>query len=324
MDGISVTYQTRGQILDSALTIKEGHSLVCDNIKNYKCSVDNLWASVKLSSDMPRLSVHIIRLQLLIRVKLTEKNINYLIENRNSCYVSFDLSEYMRLLAYDEEQIADSTYRKNVARDLKSALNTLHLIVYKVRNGRTITTFNFVNGVEYEPGYYKVRVAPELINLLISSATYTTIVRGQTVNKIRRGMYSKFTTGLLSLRSINDMLLQFQLDTHASMKNNIRKGTSNTLGVKSIAKFMQLPTEKAQLKNKGLTNYFREMLKPILTSLESLKEAGFIEYYLYEHKREEPLSEVRTKELLAKPELFLAKVKVCYNSLALCACSKAA
>lgn len=313
-------YQTKKQTHDVVLT----GSTPLEDKGYYRCSCAANAMSIIAKADIvpfiecnvrgkPNLfSCDLLRLQLLIREKIAHNSIKAIAEiisNNRLLPVTFDVSDYMSLAGYSDTDIANSSTKANVIRNINKALLILEKMQFAVPlNHRSFCRFHVIAATIKSGDVFTLKISPDFLQLIVSSAMY----QKHKENALGRGLYSKFSRAIYELNNCTEIKVLYYLETHYSMVANSRKNVHNRITIGAIAKFLCLPISREEVRSRNTTNYYRLMIQPIIKALDSLSNKGLIQYSLLEDDK--PVSDSRFLGLKHSPEMFL-KVVVLFASI---------
>lgn len=319
---VATIFQTKGQTHDVALT---GNAPLEDRGQYiFSCAANAMsriakndilpFVEDKVRSKPNLFNCDLLRLQLLIREKIAHnsiKTIAEIISSNRLLPVTFDVGEYMRLAGYSDTDIAQSSTKANVVRNINKALLVLEKMQFAIPLKRnSFCRFHVIAATVKSGDVFTLKISPDFLQLVVSSAIY----QKHKENALGRGLYSKFSRAIYELNSCTEMKVLYYLETHYSMLANHRKNVHNHITIGSIARFLCLPASKEAVRSRKTTNYYRLMVQPVIKALESLKVKGLIDYSLQEEGK--PVSDSRFLELKHSPELLL-KVVVLFKSVSL-------
>lgn len=297
---IAFVYQTKKQIHDLALTAKEKNSYVKNNHKFFPCARFSS-ASIpvaKLVQGNIKLSTDTLKLQLLVREKIAQRSIEEVQRCIEDFQIAFTLEEYMRMLGYSDDEILNFDRRANVMRNINNALQLLQNTMFMIKTGRNYYRFCLFPFVCKTDTMFSLRVSKEYVSAILLACKVD-----------KRGnicpLLTRFSKQIYTLGSTNSILVLYYLETRYSMQTNRNNKVHNRISIGKLAEFLTLPKTKAEVKRRGSTNYYREMVKPVITALDDLSERGLITYSLQNSGDNAPLAKLRIREYRRNPEAFL-------------------
>lgn len=206
--------------------------------------------------------------------------------------VSFPLKDYARKLGYDvDEHETDSpeaaekekkraknaldNARKAIKKDL-SLLRASYLSWEEKGIGKgDFAQLNIFTWVGVKNGNIQIAFSPEIAEYLA-----------------KRNLITQYPTALIGLdaRKPNAYFIGRKLAEHYYIDNNVKRGTYNRIGVKTLLEITDLPTfEEVQEKDRG--HWEARIKEPFENALDELTGAGVLTDWKYIHARNVDLTE---------------------------------
>lgn len=300
---IARVYQDRMQMHDFALTVNEKHLRMVNNLKLYKCA-SNVEAIISpeayksIDCNACKFTCDTLKIELLIREKISHTNTIELERRKDNFGIVIHLEEYMTLIGYSNDEIGNYAKRARVKANIRISLTLLQYTQFHTKNAGHMIRFRILcNFEEGKTGSnFKITVAPEYLQFIISSC------RHYKNGKISKGMLTSFSRKIYMLDDVNLILIMYYLEKRYSMKVNRNNKLHNRITLGTLAEFLILPATINEVKEAHSTNYFREMIFPVLKALDKLSAKGYITYKLYEAISGKEVTDDRLIVLKRNPE----------------------
>lgn len=239
--------------------------------------------------------------------KLLDTSIIYLTANNNyretdiqkiNTDVSIPLKEYAKFLDYDVDlNVGTNATDEEIAKEKARVKNLIGKVRSRVKEDLETLDKMIISWVEPKKGKKGADLDYENIRILQKHGIKNGVIHLRFTQDIayylNHSYITNYPTRLLTVDERIPLVYQlgYKLTIHSSIENNIKKGTQNIIGVKTLIKNLGSLSTFEEINKKDPGHWERRIKDQLEKALDILKDESILKYWEYSNSKGVPLKD---------------------------------